>query len=293
MNASYHAKIQHTREAIRKAETILIGGGAGLSTSAGLCYSGERFTSHFADFIERYGMTDMYSAGFYPFRTQEEKWAYWSRHIKVNRYDPGPSQVYCDLLRLVKGKSYFVITTNVDAQFDKAGFAREKIFAVQGDYGKLQCATACHQTLYANENMVRQMVSEQNDCRIPPHLIPKCPRCGGFMEPNLRKDHFFVEDDAWQLANGNYRQFIAALDSRPLVLLELGVGYNTPTIIKVPFEHITARQPKATLVRMNKDYPEVSPVNQAKTIAFDRDIGAVISAINNLAGEIIHKGQSF
>lgn len=280
MNVSYHGKLNKVRQAIQNAEAILIGGGAGLSTAAGLSYSGERFASHFSDFISRYGLTDMYSAGFYPFGTQEEKWAYWSRHIKVNRYDPAPSQVYCDLLRLVKEKTYFVITTNVDAQFDKAGFASEKIFAVQGDYGKLQCATPCHQTLYDNEDMIRQMVSGQIDCHIPSHLIPKCPRCGGFMEPNLRKDQSFVEDAAWHRSSGRYLQFVDAFGDKPCVLLELGVGYNTPTIIKIPFERIAAEHPNATLVRMNKDFPEVSPMNQSKTIAFDQDIGEIIAALS-------------
>lgn len=279
MNANYHAKLQKTRQAIQNAEVILIGGGAGLSTSAGLNYSGERFTAHFADFIARYKLTDMYTAGFYPFRTPEEKWAYWSRHIKVNRYDPGPGQVYCDLLNRVQEKAYFVITTNVDAQFDKAGFINDKIFAVQGDYGKLQCEKACHQTLYDNEDIIQQMVAEQNDCRIPSPLIPKCPRCGGPLAPHLRKDQFFVENDAWHQASHRYSQFVAAIGDKPCVLLELGVGYNTPTIIKFPFERITAQHPNATLVRINKDYPEASPLNQAKTIAFDQDIGEIITAV--------------
>jgi NAD-dependent SIR2 family protein deacetylase len=279
MNASYHDKLNSFRQAIQNAESVLIGGGAGLSISAGLVYSGERFSSHFSDFISRYGLTDMYSAGFYPFQTQEEKWAYWSRHIKVNRYDPGPGQVYSDLLRRVKEKTYFVITTNVDAQFEKAGFAHERIFAVQGDYGKLQCAKACHHKLFDNETVIRQMVSEQNDCRIPSRLIPKCPRCSGFMEPNLRKDQFFVEDDAWHRASSRYQYFLDTHCEKPLVLLELGVGYNTPTIIKIPFERITAQHPNATLVRMNKDYPEVSPINQSKTITFAQDIGEIIAAL--------------
>jgi len=279
MNANYHTKLEKVGQAIQNAEAILIGGGAGLSASAGLVYSGERFTSHFADFIEQYGLTDMYSSGFYPFPTQEEKWAYWSRHIQVNRYDPGPGQVYCDLLRLVKEKVYFVITTNADAQFEKAGFVRECIFAVQGDYGKLQCAKACHDTLYDNEDLTRQMVVEQSDCRIPSHLVPRCPRCGEFMEPNLRKDQYFVEDDAWHQMSSRYSQFVAALGDKPIVLLELGVGYNTPSIIKFPFERITAQYPNATLVRINRDYPEVSHTNREKTIAFSQDIGEIIAAI--------------
>jgi NAD-dependent SIR2 family protein deacetylase len=280
MNTSYHGKLNKVRQAIRNAETILIGGGAGLSTSAGLRYGGERFTTHFPDFISRYGLTDMYSSGFYPFPTQEEKWAYWSRHIKINRYDPGPGKVYSDLLRLVQEKPYFVITTNADGQFKKAGFGADKTFVVQGDYGKLQCEKACHGTLYDNEDMIRQMVSEQIDCRIPSHLIPVCPRCGGFMEPNLRKDHFFVEDDAWHRASKRYLQFLAGLGSQPVVLFELGVGYNTPTIIKKPFEHITSEHPNATLIRINKDYPDVSQINLEKTIAFARDIGEIVTALS-------------
>jgi NAD-dependent SIR2 family protein deacetylase len=278
MSASYHDKLSKVRQAIQNAEAILIGGGAGLSNSAGLSYSGERFALHFSDFISRYGLSDMYSAGFYPFRTQEEKWAYWSRHIKVNRFDPAPGQVYLDLLGLVRGKRYFVITTNVDAQFEKAGFNHEKVFAVQGDYGKLQCAKACHRTLYVNENIIQQMVSEQIDCRIPSHLIPKCPRCGGFMEPNLRKDQFFIEDENWHRANRRYLQFVTSLGRKPFVLLELGVGYNTPVIIKLPFERIAANSTRATLVRINKDFPEVSHVNQDKTIALAQDIGEIIAA---------------
>jgi NAD-dependent SIR2 family protein deacetylase len=279
MNASYYDKLNKVRQAIQNAEAILIGGGAGLSNSAGLSYSGDRFALHFSDFISRYGLTDMYSAGFYPFRTQEEKWAYWSRHIKVNRYDPGPGQVYLDLLELVRDKIHFVITTNVDAQFEKAGFEQEKVFAVQGDYGRFQCANACHKTLYANKKTIWQMVSEQLNCRIPSHLIPKCPRCGGFMEPNLRKDQFFVEDENWHRANKRYLQFMTSLDSKPFVLLELGVGYNTPVIIKIPFERIAANHPNATLVRINKDFPEVSSVNQSKTIALAQDIGDIITSL--------------
>jgi NAD-dependent SIR2 family protein deacetylase len=279
MNESYQSKLHNIREAIQKAEVILLGGGAGLSASAGLLYGGERFTANFSDFIARYNLTDMYSSGFYPFKTEEEKWTYWSRHIMINRFDPAPGQVYCDLLRLVQDKMHHVITTNVDAQFEKAGFAKERIFAVQGDYGKLQCARACHQTLYDNEEMVRDMILEQNDCRIPTRLVPECPRCGGVMEPNLRKDMFFVEDETWRQASNRYKQFLTALGRRPVVLLELGVGYNTPTIIKMPFEEITAESSNATLIRINRDYPAISPKNRMKTIVSDEDISKIIAEL--------------
>lgn len=279
MRQNYPEKLTKVRQALKKAEAVLIGGGAGLSAAAGLTYGGRRFSSHFSDFIKKYRLTDMYSAGFYPFPTQEEKWAYWSRHIKVNRYDPVPGQVYLDLLNLVKRKDYFVITTNVDAQFYKSGFAHDKIFPIQGDYGMLQCAKACHKGLYNNEKMILKMVSEQNNCRIPSRLIPKCPVCLGPMEPNIRKNAFFIEDDAWHRAGNRYEQFLNSLGNKPLVLFELGVGYNTPIIIKTPFERITTQHPKATLIRINKDYPEISRMNQAKTIAFDQDIGEIIPAI--------------
>lgn len=271
--------LRAVREKIREAEGVLIGGGAGLSAAAGLLYGGERFSSNFQDFIAKYGLTDMYSSGFYPFSSQEEKWAYWSRHIAMNRHDPEPGQAYLDLLRIVQGKEYFVLTTNADGQFEKAGFAPEKMFVVQGDYGKLQCATPCHDTLYDNTEQVREMVARQEGCRIPSELVPRCPRCGGFMEPNLRKDRTFVEDDAWHRANGRYQDFLATLEGRPVVLFELGVGYNTPTIIKFPFERITAANAGATLVRINRDHPEPSTMNREKTMSFSEDAGEVVAAL--------------
>lgn len=279
MNENYQDRLAKAKKAVKEADAILIGGGAGLSSAAGLVYGGERFYSNFKEFIDKYGMMDMYSAGFYPFKTQEEKWGYWSRHIKLNRFDPKAGEVYLKLFELVKDKDYFVITTNVDAQFYKAGFDPLKIFAVQGDYGKLQCAGSCHNKLYDNEALVRQMVAEQNNCEIPTNLIPHCPECGGLMDLNLRKDYTFVQDEVWHRSSMRYTEFISRIRERKLVLLELGVGYNTPTIIKFPFEEITAQSLNATLIRINKDYPEHGKMNRKKTIAFGNDIAEIMAVL--------------
>lgn len=276
MKENFSARINKLRSLLDDAECVLIGGGSGLSTAAGLTYSGERFTKNFSDFIEKYGMTDMYSSSFYPFATQEEKWAYWSRHISLNRWQPPALPLYQRLLELVRDKDYFVITTNVDAQFEKAGFAKERIFAVQGDYGKLQCAKGCHDRLYDNESLVRQMEAEQKDCRIPSSLVPKCPVCGGNMEVNLRMDGHFVQDKAWYAAEEHYEDFYNRVCGKKTVLLELGVGYNTPTIIRFPFERMTYENKDVFLVRMNMQYPDAVPENAKKTLSFDEDISSVV-----------------
>ena len=279
MKENFSDRLNKLHALLDKAECVLIGGGSGLSSAAGLTYSGQRFTQNFADFIKRYGMTDMYSSSFYPFRTQEEKWAYWARHIFCNRWQPPALPLYQRLFELVKDKDYFVITTNVDAQFYKAGFALERIFAVQGDYGKLQCAKGCHDGLYDNESLVRRMAAEQKDCRIPSSLVPKCPVCGGEMEVNIRKDAYFVQDKAWYAAEGRYEEFYDRACGKRTVLLELGVGYNTPTIIRFPFERMAYENKDVFLVRMNTQYPDAIPENAKKTLSFDEDISIVCDAL--------------
>ena len=279
MKENFSDRSNNLRALLDEAECVLIGGGSGLSSAAGLTYSGQRFTENFGDFIRRYGLTDMYSAGFYPFRTQEEKWAYWSRHILLNRWLPPALPLYQRLFELVKDKDYFVITTNVDAQFTKAGFAKERIFAVQGDYGKLQCAKGCHDGLYDNESLVRRMAVEQKDCRIASSLVPKCPVCGGEMEVNIRKDVYFVQDKAWYAAEGRYEDFYDMACGKRTVLLELGVGYNTPTIIRFPFERMAYENKDVFLVRMNTQYPDAIPENAKKTLSFDEDISIVCDAL--------------
>lgn len=279
MKESLEQRINKARTLIGDAECILIGGGSGLSSAAGLTYSGDRFTTNFADFISKYDMNDMYSAGFYPFATQEEKWAYWSRHININRYLPPALPLYKNLYELVKDKDYFVITTNVDYQFYKVGFAPDRIFAVQGDYGKIQCAKGCHDTLYDNQSLVRQMVAEQKNCRIPANLVPRCPVCGGNMEVNIRKNGFFVEDTEWHAAEKRYEDFCGKLYDKKAVLLELGVGYNTPTIIRFPFERLTYHQKHTYLIRINQEYSEPIEENAEKTISFDEDLIDIVGRL--------------
>lgn len=272
----YQERLVKAQLAIAHAEYLIIGGGAGLSSAAGLEYSGRRFTDNFADFIVKYGMEDMYSATFYPFETEEERWAYWARHILLNRHDAPATKLYRKLLALVGSKPHFVLTTNVEGQFAKAGFDAHSIFATQGDYGFLQCARACHDTLYPNEQLIRHMAQQTRECRIPSPLVPTCPVCGGKMDVNLRKDSSFVETAAWHRANEHYASFLRKAKGKRIVFLELGVGYNTPGIIRNPFEQLTYLNPHTTLIRMNKYHAAGLPENAHKTIAFSEDMADVI-----------------
>lgn len=291
MKENFSDRINKLRALLDEADCVLIGGGSGLSSAAGLTYSGQRFTENFGDFIGRYGMTDMYSAGFYPFKTQEEKWAYWSRHVLLNRWLPPALPLYQSLFGLVKDKDYFVITSNVDAQFYKAGFAPERIFAVQGDYGKLQCAKGCHDGLYDNESIVRRMAAEQKDCRIPSSLVPKCPVCGREMEVNIRKDEYFVQDKAWYAAEERCEDFYDKACGKRTLLLELGVGYNTPTIIRFPFERMVYENENVFLVRVNAQYPDAIPENAKKTLSFAEDIGSVADGLGEVGQSMQGSGN--
>lgn len=268
-------RLDNAKKAIDEAEYIIIGAGAGLSTAAGISYVGERFEKYFKDFIEEYGFTDMYSSGFYPFESQEEKWAYWARHVFANRYDVGKTDVYQKLLKLVEDKEYFVLTTNVEHQFWINGFDDERIFATQGDYGFLQCEKGCHDKLYPNEDQVFEWVEKIENFRIPTDLVPKCPVCGGEMDLNLRKDSYFVEDAKWHHMNKNYSDFLNGIDGK-FVFLEIGVGFNTPGIIRYPFEQMTYNNDDATLIRLNLDYPQAIPENKDKTISFDENVEEIL-----------------
>ncbi len=267
------------------ADAIIIGAGAGLSTSAGFTYSGERFQQHFSDFIGKYGFTDMYSAGFYPFPSEEEHWAYWSRHIYYNRYVPAPKPVYDNLLKLLKDKDYFVITTNVDHQFQKAGFDKKRLFYTQGDYGLFQCAKPCHQKTYDNEELVKRMIAEQMDMRIPSELIPRCPVCGGPMKVNLRADETFVEDEGWHAASERYTEFIRRHKDGKVLFLDLGSGGNTPVIFKIPFIRWTMQNPNATYATINLG--EAFTVDQIddRSIVINGDIGEVLEILIARRGE--------
>lgn len=272
-------RIQQAKEAIDKSEFILLGGGAGLSTAAGIEYGGKRFTDNFGPFIQKYGLTDMYSSGFYPFPTQEARWAYWAKHISVNRYEPDATDLYSDIFHLAKLKKYFVITTNVDSQFVKSGFPSEKVFEVQGNYGSMQCARGCHNKVYNNELLVKDMVDQTVNCEITSELVPKCPVCGGNMDPHLRINQFFVQDEKWVELNRSYNQFLQESKGKNVLYLELGVGFNTPGIIRYPFEQMNYQNENAALVRMNKEHPEGAEVNRDRTIAFTENMQDVVSAI--------------
>ena len=206
----------------------MIGAGAGLSTSAGFVYTGERFEKYFSDFAAKYGIKDMYSGGFYPFATPEEHWAYWSRYIYINRYMDAPKPVYDDLLKLVQDKDYFVITTNVDHCFQKAGFDKKRLFYTQGDYGLFQCSEPCCQETFDNEAAICEMVKRQENMKIPTELLPVCPHCGKPLTMNLRSDDTFVEDEGWHRAAERYENFLRTRAGGKILFLELGVGYNTP-----------------------------------------------------------------
>ena len=293
-------EILKLKETIAQADTIVIGAGAGLSTSAGFTYTGERFDKHFADFHQKYGFTDMYSGGFYPYKTLEENWAFWSRYIWINRYMDAPKTVYSDLLNLVRDKDYFVLTTNVDHCFQKAGFDKKRLFYTQGDYGLFQCSEPCHLKTYDNKEMVRKMVEAQGNrwlslskpplkeglsgdaMTIPTDLIPHCPVCGKPMSMNLRADDTFVQDEGWYKAAERYENFIRTrkLDSDGKVLfLELGVGGNTPGIIKYPFWQMTARNHNATYACINFGEAVVPREIADKSICVNADIGEVLKAV--------------
>lgn len=248
---NYSYNINRLKEKVETADAILIGAGAGLSSSAGFEYSGERFDRYFSDFKAKYGITDMYSGGFYPYQTLEEYWAWWSRHILINRYDVEIGKPYKDLLTLVKNKDYFVLTTNVDHQFQLAGFDKKRLFYTQGDYGLWQCSDACHNKTYDNKSTVLKMAAEQKNMKIPSELIPKCPVCGVPMTMNLRCDDSFIQDDGWYKAAGRYKEFVQRHSDANILFLELGVGANTPGIIKYPFWQMTAQNKNAVYACIN------------------------------------------
>ncbi len=273
---SYSEQIERLKQEIKSADAVAIGAGAGMSTSAGFSYSGERFQQYFSDFEAKYGFHDMYSGGFYPYDTLEEYWAWWSRMILVNRYEAGVGKPYQDLLELVKDKDYFVLTTNVDHQFQLAGFDKKRLFYTQGDYGLWQCSKPCHQKTYDNEEAVRQMVARQKDGKIPSQLIPRCPVCGAPMTMNLRCDMTFVQDDGWYAASGRYEDFLRRHEGMHLLLLELGVGANTPVIIKYPFWQMTAKNPKAVYACVNFGEAMCPREIAEQSICLDRDIGTVL-----------------
>ena len=262
--------IEKLKRALSESKAIIIGAGAGLSTSAGFVYDGERFRKYFADFEAKYDFHDMYSGGFYPYETQEEKWAYWSRNIFINRYCDIPKPVYENLLKIVDGKNYFVLTTNVDHCFQRAGFDKARLFYTQGDYGLFQCSLPCHNKTYDNRDVILKMVDRQENMRVPSDLVPYCPVCGRPMSMNLRADDTFVEDEGWNKACDRYMKFLDANRENKTLFLELGTGMNTPGIIKFPFWRMTCEWPDAV--------PERAGISD-RSLCINKDIGEVLEEL--------------
>ena len=290
--------IEKLKSELARTKTVIIGAGAGLSTAAGFVYAGERFEKYFADFAEKYHFQDMYAGGFYPYETWEEYWAYWSRYIYVNRYMDAPSNLYQKLYELVKDKDYFVITTNVDHCFQKAGFDKKRLYYTQGDYGLFQCGVPCHDKTYDNEETVRAMVEAQGfqtaadgslylpenimpKMTVPEKLIPHCPKCGKSMTMNLRADNTFVQDDGWYEAAKRYELFLERHEDDSVLFLELGVGYNTPGIIKYPFWKMTSENGKAVYACINYGEAYAPDEIRKKSICIDGDIGAVVCRLSS------------
>ncbi len=286
-------KIKQLQHAIDAADCVIIGAGAGLSTAAGFTYTGERFETYFSDFAKKYGFGDMYSGGFYPYQTLEEHWAYWSRYIYVNRYQNPPKSTYEKIFDIVRDKDYFVLTTNVDHCFQKAGFDKHRLFYTQGDYGLFQCSEPCHEATYDNEIQVQKMLESQGyvikedgslavpdgttlSMKIASELVPYCPKCGRPMSMNLRADNTFVEDAGWHVAAGRYAEFLRRHENCNTLFMELGTGYNTPGIIKYPFWRMTAEWQDATYACLNMGEAYAPDEIRAKSICIDEDIDVVL-----------------
>ena len=280
---SYSESMERLKAALQDCDAVVIGAGSGLSTAAGFTYNGERFEKYFSDFAAKYGIKDMYSGGFYPFATPEEHWAYWSRYIYINRYMDAPKPVYENLLKLVADKDYFVVTTNVDHCFQKAGFDKRRLFYTQGDYGLFQCSEPCCQETFDNEAVIRQMIEQQKNMKVPTELLPVCPHCGKPLTMNLRCDDTFVEDDGWHRAAERYENFLRTRAGGKILFLEFGVGYNTPIIIKYPFWQMTAKNPNATYVCINQGQAVCPQEIERQSVCIHADIGQILQSLSDAA----------
>ncbi|ANY69408.1 hypothetical protein BBD42_25185 [Paenibacillus sp. BIHB 4019] len=254
----YQSRIEKAKEAIEGAEYILLGGGAGVSAAAGITYSGKRFTDHFGPFIRKFDLTDMYSSGFYPFPTQEDRWGYWAKRIRLNRFETGPTKLYQDIYRLVKDKQYFVLTTTLDSQFELAGFSPDKVFETHGNYRYLQCAAGCHDRLYNNEILIRDMVENTVDCKIPHELVPKCPVCGDEMAPNIRINKCFVQDEKFYELEALYKNFVLESIGKERLFIGLGVKDEPLVLLKKgDADHFEKKE--GTIISFNEDIQEIVP----------------------------------
>ena len=304
---NYSAGIHKLASVLENCDSVVVGAGAGLSTAAGFIYTGERFKKYFSDFIEKYHFSDMYSGGFYPFPNQNEFWAYWSRYIYINRYMNAPVSVYEDLLKLVGNKDYFVITTNVDHCFQKAGFDKKRLFYTQGDYGLFQCSEPCHPETYDNHEMIVRMVlaqgfaideeenlilpeGKQPAMEVPDHLFPVCPVCGKPLTMNLRSDDRFVEDEGWHAAAERYQNFLRTRISGKILFLEIGVGYNTPVIIKYPFWQMTAGNPEAVYACLSYDHAACPKEIEKQSVCIEGDAAKTLKDLTEAVGQMSGAG---
>ena len=294
--SDFSGSVDALKKVLQDCDAVVIGAGAGLSTSAGFLYDGERFSRYFSDFYKKCRFSHMYSGSFYPYGTLEEYWGFWSRDIYINRYMNAPKPVYDQLYALVKDKDYFVLTTNVDHCFQKAGFDKQRLFYTQGDYGLFQCPTPCSRETYDNGDTIRKMIQAQGfsigpdgslllpeggslTTTVPTELVPHCPHCGKRMTMNLRCDDSFAEDEGWHRAAERYAEFIRRHEGTKVLFLELGVGCNTPGIIKYPFLRMTARNPKAAYACINKGQAIAVEEIAARSICIDGDIGRVLQEL--------------
>lgn len=297
-NSKHHAEAPERafgrlKQVLLQKDAVVVGAGAGLSSAAGFTYSGERFHKYFSDFAEIYRFQDMYAGGFYPYRSLEEKWAYWSRYVYINRYASAPKPIYANLLQILKKKEYFVLTTNVDHQFQRAGFAKQRIFYTQGDYGLFQCSRPCHAQTYDNEEIIRQMIEAQGfviaengslilpegvipEMKVPSALVPRCPRCGSPMSMNLRADDTFVEDQGWHKAAQRYQAFIGKHKNAEILFWEIGVGWNTPGIIKYPFWEMTQHNTRAFYACVNLHDAQAPEDIGGRSLCLKGDIAEVL-----------------
>ncbi len=276
---SYLDKIKQFKTLLQESDVVILGAGAGLSTSAGFTYTGKRFEDNFSDFIEKYNFPDMYSGGFHPFESLEEYWAYWSRYIYINRYIDTDNKTYKKLFELIKEKDYFVLTTNVDHQFQRAGFDKQRLFYTQGDYGLFQCSEPCHNSTYDNEEIIKKMVDTQKNMKIPTELIPYCPICKKTMSMNLRVDNTFVEDEGWHRASDRYMEFINKHQNLKVLFLELGIGMNTPSIVKFSFWRMVHEWQNAIYVCINLNEAYAPDEIRKKSICIKDDIKVVLNQL--------------
>ena len=288
----YEEQIMQAADMIQKADYVLMGAGAGLSTAAGAVYGGTWFEKNFKEFKEKYGngpyMQDMYSAGFHPYPDEESFWGYWSKQAILGGIDLDVTPLYKDILKLLKDKRTFCLSTNADGQFQKAGYKEEQIFCTQGDYFHIQCQKACHQRTYNAVKLFKQMDQARKNCQIPTYMVPKCPICGGPMTMNLRCDQYFVQDEAWYQAEKRFGDFLneALKSQKNLLLLELGVGFNTPTIIRFPFEKLVTENKQVNLIRLNLNEAVIPESIEQQAVGINKDIKQTIKDLHTVLSGI-------